>query len=761
MKRIFLYALGMLVSIPVLSQHRLGGRVVDGTGKGVPSATVRVLGADSVFVSGNLSDSTGVFSVPGIREGAYILSVSYVGYAPKFVRFDMPRTDYVLPSVTLEADNVMLDGVTVTASSFIRKKDHLLVIPDKQQVRHASTGYDLLWNLMIPGIDVDKRSGKVKTFGGEVSLYIDGRKVDYREVQSLRPKDVERVEYYDVPTGKYANDVAAVNYITRKYKTGGYVSLDGRQTIGYLNGDYNIVAKLAHENTSFTLFGGYSMERYGGQRNNGYETMEFPGNTVRRSSSALDGKIRANNQYVQLNVENRNEKRALLGKISFVRNDEPENFSRGRLEYLEMPGLQYDSEERTAQRGLMPNVDLYGNFTLKDNQYLEVTLRGSYTNNDYSYHYAENDYSVLTRTDEDLYDLFGNVNYGIRFKRDNSLAAQLYHFQKISMSDYVGTTDAWQHLWTGETIFFVEYSQQFGKRLTLKAAPGFSLLQYKLHGESRIRQFSPRLRTRMVCRLADNQQLQWTVNIGNTFPQISNMNNTTQTIDSLLVKRGNPALIPAKLYQTGLAYSLHVGRFNLQAMGGYFRGKDVTAMFYYTEGDRLVKSYSCDNKADIWQAQISMSYKMTDDLRFKLDGSWINLNCHGAVKEKFNSFSGQVQADYYLKDFAFSLYGKTKEKQIDTDMIKATSPVRYGLNISYTRNSLRVEAGTENPFTKHNKWIYESGQRVYQFRNEITSRIYQQTAYVKLAYTFDFGKKTSRENNSVDRSINSAILKAR
>jgi len=41
-----------------------------------------------------------------------------------------------------------------------------------------------------------------------------------------------------------------------------------------------------------------------------------------------------------------------------------------------------------------------------------------------------------------------------------------------------------------------------------------------------------------------------------------------------------------------------------------------------------------------------------------------------------------------------------------------------------------------------------------------TSRIYQQTAYVKLAYTFDFGKKTSREFNSVDRSINSAILKA-
>ena len=37
----------------------------------------------------------------------------------------------------------------------------------------------------------------------------------------------------------------------------------------------------------------------------------------------------------------------------------------------------------------------------------------------------------------------------------------------------------------------------------------------------------------------------------------------------------------------------------------------------------------------------------------------------------------------------------------------------------------------------------------------------KQTVYVKLAYTFDFGKKTSRDSNDVDRGINSAILKVR
>ena len=59
-----------------------------------------------------------------------------------------------------------------------------------------------------------------------------------------------------------------------------------------------------------------------------------------------------------------------------------------------------------------------------------------------------------------------------------------------------------------------------------------------------------------------------------------------------------------------------------------------------------------------------------------------------------------------------------------------------------------------------NNYREYSCTNAYQYEQSRTSRIYQQTAYVKLAYTFDFGKKTSREFNSVDRSINSAILKA-
>ena len=104
----------------------------------------------------------------------------------------------VLKGKVLDGNRV---GVEVKASSYIRQKDRVLIIPDKQQVRHAGTGYDLLYNLMIPGITVDRRKGTVSSTIGEATLYINGRKAEFREIQSLRPRDIEKVEYFDMPTG--------------------------------------------------------------------------------------------------------------------------------------------------------------------------------------------------------------------------------------------------------------------------------------------------------------------------------------------------------------------------------------------------------------------------------------------------------------------------------------------------------------------------------------------------------------------------------
>ena len=146
-----------------------------------------------------------------------------------------------------------LDEVVVKASYLSRQDDHIIATPTKEQRKHAVTGYDLLNNLMIPGISVDRLKGIVTTPIGNATLYIDGREVDFREIQSLRPKDIARVDFFDIPTGKYAKDAYAINIIMKPLNNGGYTQLDACQGAGYLNGDYNLISKFMTGSKSLNI----------------------------------------------------------------------------------------------------------------------------------------------------------------------------------------------------------------------------------------------------------------------------------------------------------------------------------------------------------------------------------------------------------------------------------------------------------------------------------------------------------------------------
>lgn len=127
------------------------------------------------------------------------------------------------------AKNVTLNEVTVTASNIVRVDDHLQIRPNEQQRRHASTGYELLENIMLPGVIVNTRSGKVEAMGMAATLYLNGQVCDAQDIRMLRPRDIEKIEYHDIPSGKYAKDKIAINFITKQYKYGGYVQMDAMQ----------------------------------------------------------------------------------------------------------------------------------------------------------------------------------------------------------------------------------------------------------------------------------------------------------------------------------------------------------------------------------------------------------------------------------------------------------------------------------------------------------------------------------------------------
>lgn len=74
-----------------------------------------------------------------------------------------------------------LKEVVVNASYLTREDDHISAIPTKEQRKHAVSGYDLLRNLMIPGISLTEQRGALQHLPAlQHSILMDVRWISVR-----------------------------------------------------------------------------------------------------------------------------------------------------------------------------------------------------------------------------------------------------------------------------------------------------------------------------------------------------------------------------------------------------------------------------------------------------------------------------------------------------------------------------------------------------------------------------------------------------
>lgn len=158
----------------------------------------------------------------------------------------------VVDSISDSLSTQHLGEVLVLAKSVYRENNHINILPSNRQKRHSDTGYALLRNLMIPGIDIED-DGVIKAKGSVAGVYINGQPAEVRDIQNIHPVDVVRIEYYDMPDGKYSKDVSAINFVLRQYKSGGYVQLSGEQAVNINKGSYNITSSVSKGKNAYSF----------------------------------------------------------------------------------------------------------------------------------------------------------------------------------------------------------------------------------------------------------------------------------------------------------------------------------------------------------------------------------------------------------------------------------------------------------------------------------------------------------------------------
>jgi hypothetical protein len=179
-KHFFLLALLLLcnlLSAQNPSRITIKGIVTDTTGGEVVLPTVMLLNpSDSTLVNFTRGDENGVFQLKNVKNEAYLLKISYVGYLPLQIRIEPSATPVndlgilKIKPITTELLEVVVKAAKATLSI---RGDTIEYDASSFKVPPGSTVEDLLRRL--PGIEVDA-DGNIKAQGKDVRrVYVDGK----------------------------------------------------------------------------------------------------------------------------------------------------------------------------------------------------------------------------------------------------------------------------------------------------------------------------------------------------------------------------------------------------------------------------------------------------------------------------------------------------------------------------------------------------------------------------------------------------------
>jgi outer membrane receptor protein involved in Fe transport len=180
------------------------GQVSDTLLTPLPSSTVMLMNpSDSSLVNFAVTDIKGIFEIKNVNKGAYLLKITFVGYAPYLKLVTTPNEGSVLnvgrikmEVLTKELAEVIVQGEKAPVTV---KKDTIEFNAGSFKVKQNATVEDLLKKM--PGIEVDT-DGTVKAQGEQVQrVMVDGREFFGRDpklaTRNLPADAIDKVQVYD------------------------------------------------------------------------------------------------------------------------------------------------------------------------------------------------------------------------------------------------------------------------------------------------------------------------------------------------------------------------------------------------------------------------------------------------------------------------------------------------------------------------------------------------------------------------------------
>ena len=527
-----------------------------------------------------------------------------------FVLFTLWATTGLKAQTDFPNDSVQLEEVVIKGARVVNRTDGKLIFPSEEMTKSASSGYTLLKMLPLPNVkvdDINETISAANSLMGNVQVRINDVEATTADIQSMQPKEVEKVELIDRPGVRYGENVGIVlNIITRKVTSGYVVGASGTLVPKADMVKGNAYTKNNSGNNELSLnYSGYYRHSNGMNEvehteylmaDNKYSKVERNTNDIINRNTMHDIQAR----YSWINADGS----AFLTTLSTSIDNNPRDFRKTDVAYSD--GRNTSETIDNSEKTISPLLDLYFKTQLGKSQSLIANATGSYTHTDYAYLFITDDTSFGYNTLGKTWSLKSEAMYENRMK-PFTLSAGLRYAQKYIDNDYSGDATLVSQIHSSNIYAF---SQIQGSLWKIGYMVGLGLSrEYYRQRETMYDRVWLRPKLNLSLPLSQHIRLNYTLTSAPASSKLQNMSGMSIITNDMEYSEGNPELIMARRDDHTLTLSYQSPRLYTQLMT-FFRHNAHPAMqhVYRTEDDRFVKTFLEGRRIDLLMLQSYTNY---------------------------------------------------------------------------------------------------------------------------------------------------------
>lgn len=639
MKHLRLFSFLLLIimtgmAVPLKAQIVLKGRITTGKNKPVAFAPVilQQLPDTTRYTEGVITDMAGNYRFGKHRAGRYLLSVRAIGYKPLYdtvlLRKPSAGAAEVVRDYLLDEEAAQLDEVVVTANNTASYFDRTVYTITSEDRKAAVSGLDL--TNKIPQIRINRQTNQITASDGNVTVLINGIASSGQELTTLRPEDVRKVEYYDLPPIKFGlnNSSKVINIITKVLDDGIYGNIELNQglTSPWLNDQFYLQYNRGRHQLAvmaFISYGTWNNQYVSNEMEYTLAGMDFRQMEEQRTKYKFlspEGYIKYTNQ--------------LPGKYVFQAlfypsyNKNSQNTD-SRLAFIQ-DGIGSERYGVTGgnSHSFCPTLDLYFLKQFRNRHELMVTFQGDYVNSSSDTHknqYALSDntsvFEDFLRSNGNSYRMKGQALYT---KTLDNLTLSVgdhvyYNVDKLRIDNTSGHSRENNSIL--KNYFAGEVTGKIGQRFTYRFTLGLTGSRIKTP-ENEVWQwvFSPR--ADIGYRISPSFMLKAGFTQANMPPSTGKLSEATSFLNQNIIVHGNPELVSSRANQTIFNIIYHNKWLNVDLSYNYLYMKNPVNYYYQYEQPYIAYAPVNDNWYDMHTAFCNMRISpfKNDLLVLKLSG---------------------------------------------------------------------------------------------------------------------------------------------